>query len=126
MDGRAVIGNLLRATLFFAVTIAVTWLIYVVFFSSPPDEKRYWYWDATIIFVWYDAPDSEVDYVLGKGRYKVLLPNGRQEAARSFLDESFQMWDCVRVREHLSMLPPPVPFEIIGRAENCYQPDGPK
>ena len=114
--------QLFAAIAFFAATAAISVLIYFAFFAKPPKEKRYWYWDATVTFVWYDSTDSDQDYALGKGRYKIRLPNGRHEAARSFLDESFEKYDCVRVRQHLSATIAPVPYEIIGRAENCWQP----
>jgi hypothetical protein len=51
------IQKILAALLFFAATAAITWLLYVLFFSSPPAEERYWDWDATITFVWYDASE---------------------------------------------------------------------
>jgi len=108
---------------FFSATIVLTYLLYLAFFSGPDKEKRYWYWDATVTFVWYDGAESGDEYALGKSRYKIRLPNGRHEAARSFLDESFSLYDCVRVREHLSATITPIPFEIIGATENCWQPE---
>lgn len=107
---------------FFSATIAISYLLYLAFFSSPDTERRYWYWDATVTFVWYDGSGSGKDYALGKSRYKVRLPNGRHEAARSFLDEPFALYDCVRVREHLSATIRPVQYEIVGDTDNCWQP----
>ena len=79
--------KVLGAVVFFTVVALISYLLYVLFFASPSPQKRYWDWEATVTFVWYDAPASEVNYALGKGRYKVRLPNGRHEAARSFLGE---------------------------------------
>ena len=120
------IGKIVGAMLFFAATALGTYLINVLFLANPPKKKRYWDWDATVTFVWYDAGDSGRDYALGKGRYKVRLPNGRHEAARSFGEKSYSLYDCVRVRQHLSGFPPTVPYEIVGPADNCWQPFGRK
>ena len=108
--------------LFLIVTAVAAWGFYSLFYSDPQPEERYWYWDATVTFVWYDAPDTDKDYALGRGRYKIRLPNGRHEAARSFLEESFEVYDCVNVRQHLSVRAP-IQYEIIGRADECWQPD---
>jgi hypothetical protein len=108
--------------IFFAISIGLAFLIYLAFFSDPKPEPRYWYWDATVTFIWYEGAESGKAYALGKSRYKVRLPNGSHQAARSFNDEQFNLYDCVRVRQTLSVTAAIIPYEIIGRADNCWKP----
>jgi hypothetical protein len=108
---------------FFGISIAVSYFLYVAFYAEPEKEKRYWYWDATVSFVWYDSEKTGKSFALGKSRYKVRLPNGDHVAARSFLDETFVLYDCVRIRQHLSVTIVPIPYEIIGRADRCWKPE---
>jgi hypothetical protein len=70
----------------------------------------------------YGGAGTGKEYALGKSRYKVRMPNGDHVPARSFLDESFVVYDCVRIREHLSATITPVKYEIIGRANERWQP----
>ena len=112
----------LYVTAVFAIAIVLSYWFYLAISAQSEKEKRYWYWDATVTFVWYDGVADGKDYALGKSRYKVRLPSGNHVAARSFLNESFSLYDCVKVREHLSATIAPIPFEIIGRASECWQP----
>lgn len=112
----------LRIGALFGVTAMACVLWYFLFFSDEADEKRYWYWDATVILVWIDASKQDSNYGVGRGRYEVRLPNGNHVVARTYLESEFKRFECVKVRELLSALSFAPTFEIVGIAAECWQP----
>ena len=112
----------LKIVTLIAVSALLGLLWYFLFFSDEDDEGTYVYWDATVILVWIDASTQEKDYGVGRGRYEVRLTNGKHVEARMYLDEKLERFDCVVVRQRLKLLSYAPTYEIVKRANECWQP----
>ena len=95
---------------------------YFLFFAGDDTGGKYVFWDGTVTLVWLDAAAADTDYGVGRGRYEVRLINGKHVEARTYLDESLVLYDCVRIRQRIKLFSFAPTFEIVGRTDDCWQP----
>lgn len=58
----------------FGASSVLAYFFYFYLNSGSDDDNRYWYWDATVTFIWVDASQSDDRVALGRGHYS-QLPN---------------------------------------------------
>jgi len=113
-------GSKIAILLFVSAALGV--IFYFLFFAGEKEE-RYIFWNSTVTFIWQDASKADRDYAIGRGRYEVRLTNGTHVEARTYLNEKFEKFDCVRVRQLVFTLSAAPTYEIVGRVEECWKPD---